>query len=502
MKIKLIAPARKPEWEKTFWDQATFVELTKKKAPGILLALPTLAALTPSDIEVAISDENVEPIDFDEKVDLVGISFLTSLAPRAYEIADAFRVRGVKVVLGGIHASMLPEEAILHADSVVIGEAEKTWPELVSDFRRGILKRLYRAERRPSLEDSPIPRWDLLKADDYCYFSIQVGRGCPYNCDFCSVHVFNGRKYRHKAIHQVVEELEFLKGLNPKKTIFFADDNLLAKPTYAETLMDAISPLDIRFWAQASINKLNDEKLLRKMFQAGCRVIFVGLESVSQRSLNSVNKGTVNNAAHFHEIINRIHSSGIGVFGSFVLGMDTDDLNIFKETAKFIEDAGIAFSAINVLTPLVGTRLFAEYEKSNRLLHRNWENYTVEKVCIRPNQMSVEELENGRQWLLYKISSYSSFYNRLRKVWRSGAFVRGRQNKHRLISKGRLLITLKLAGTNLKRTSFVLKTLWSPKITSITSVLLALNFHDYAYSFKAISTESSARDESLNIKTR
>ncbi len=259
--------------------------------------------------------------------------------------------------------------------------------------------------------------------------------------------------------------------------------------------MDAIAPLNIRFWAQASINKLNNERLLKKMFNAGCRVVFVGFESVSQESLDSVNKGIVNNATKFKEAINRIHSSGIGVFGSFVLGLETDNTDIFEKTARFIEDTAIAFSAVNVLTPLVGTRLFAKYENSNRLLNKDWENYTVEKVCIKPTLMSLKELENGREWLLHKTCSYSSFYRRLKKVWSMGAFVRQRQNKGELFSKGRILITLILISRNIKRTWFTLKSLWNSRVTSITCVLLALNFHDYAYSNKRISTKVASRKD-------
>lgn len=482
MKILLIAPARKPEWGESFWDLKAFAKLTGKKAGGALLALPTLAALTPVNIEVLIIDENIEDIDFSQKADLVGISFLTSLAPRAYEIADLFRSKGVKVVLGGIHASMLPEEAIQHADSVVIGEAEEVWPKLIADFETGSLAKFYRAECFPDLESSPIPRWDLLRIDCYCYFTIQVGRGCPNNCDFCSVHVFNGRRYRHKSIKRVKEELEFLKSLHPKKTVFFADDNLLAKPGYAKELMETIVPLDLRFWAQASLNNLDDEELLTKMYEAGCRVIFIGLESVSQDSLSTVHKSEINKVAKYEEIIDKIHSSGIGVFGSFVLGMETDDEQIFEKTADFIEAAGIPFAAINVLTPLVGTRLFDRYEKEGRILSKTWEDYTVERVCIRPNLISIDELARGRQQLLRELNSYKSLYARLRRSWKKGAFVRGNRSLLELFTKGRVLITMKnIANKSLKRTFFILRSLWNSDVTSITSVLLALNFHDYAY---------------------
>ncbi|MCM8781233.1 MAG: B12-binding domain-containing radical SAM protein, partial [Candidatus Omnitrophica bacterium] len=292
MKIKLIAPARKPEWGESFWDLKTLCKLTGRKAGGAPLALPTLAALTPSDVEVVLTDENVEPINFDEKVDLVGITGITCVIPRSYEIADEFKKRGVPVVMGGIHVSMLPEEAIRHCDSVVIGEAEEIWEQVVRDAQKGNLQKFYRAPRFPDLTNSPIPRWDLLKNDKYCYFTIQTGRGCPYDCDFCSVKVFNGRGYRHKTIDSVIEEIKTLQKIDYKKLIFFTDDNLLASPKYSEELMQRLIPLKIKtWWCQSSVNRLKDDRLLDLMYRAGCRVIFVGLESVSQKNLDVMNKG-------------------------------------------------------------------------------------------------------------------------------------------------------------------------------------------------------------------
>ncbi|GAH17833.1 unnamed protein product, partial [marine sediment metagenome] len=242
MKIKLIAPARKPEWRGSFWDLKTLCELAGCKATGAPLVLPTLAALTPSDVEVILTDENAEPVNFEEKVDLVGITGITSVIPRAYEIADEFRKRGVPVVMGGIHVSMLPEEAIEHCDSVVTGEAEEIWEQVVKDAQKGSLQKFYRTPRFPDLANSPTPRWDLLKNDAYSYFTLQTGRGCPYDCDFCTVKVFNGRRYRHKRVEQVVREISFLQSIDSKKLIFFADDNLLSVPGYAKELFKAIKP--------------------------------------------------------------------------------------------------------------------------------------------------------------------------------------------------------------------------------------------------------------------
>lgn len=483
MKIKLITPARKKDWGGSFWELKHFARLSGLKAAGAPLSLPSLAALTPDEIEVSITDENIEPIDFEAKVDLVGISFLTSLAPRAYEIADIYRAGGTTVILGGIHASMLPDEAILHADSVVIGEAEEVWPKVIADFRADKLQRFYRAECYPDLESSPIPRWDLLKTNAYAYFMIQVGRGCPYDCDFCAVHVYNGHKYRHKSKARVVSELEALKDIDPKKPIFFADDNLLAKPDYMKELLAAIEPLNIRFWAQASINRLADQEMPEALYRAGCRMVFVGLESVTQKSLDGINKGRINDVTKYKEVINRIHSAGISVVGSFVLGLDSDDAEVFKETADFILDSNIAFPMVNILTPLPGTRLHSRLKDEQRILSREWQNYDCEHACIAPQKMSVAELLKGRNRLLRELNSYPALYGRLNKLWNKGTLVRNREKAMPLVTRGRIWFTLKsLANPDVRRTWFVLKSAWHPKVSSISSVALALGFHDYVYS--------------------
>ncbi|MBE0447622.1 MAG: B12-binding domain-containing radical SAM protein [Actinobacteria bacterium] len=478
MKIKLISPARKSDWGSSFWDVETLVKVTGLKAAGAPLALLTLAALTPVDTDVVITDENLEPIDFEEEVDLVGISFFTSYAPRAYEIADIYRSKGVRVVLGGIHASMLPDEAIVHADSVVIGEAEETWPRLINDFKKGTLQKFYRAERFPSLKNSPIPRWDLLEANAYSYFTVQTGRGCPHGCDFCAVHAFNGRKYRYKSIDRVVKEIELLKSINPRKNILLADDNLLAKPSHAKELLKVLELLDITFTAQVSIDRLEDDEMLDMLCKAGCLTVFVGFESISQESLDTVNKSRVNNVTRYKKVVEKAHSVGIEVLGSFVLGFDADDNQIFEETANFIQDSGVAFAMINILTPLPGTRLYNQFVKERRILSDQWQNYDAEHVCMVPKNMSGEELLNGRTWLLKEISSYPALYKRLRNLSDKGVYSRAMPS-----TKERILIILKcLISADVKRFWFILKSFWRPKSVSIASALFAISVHDYAIS--------------------
>jgi len=486
MRVTLISPKN---LYRHFWDLKISAKLTGKKYGGNPpLALPTIAALTPPDVDVKIIDENVEPINFDEKVDIVGITFMTPLAPRAYQIADEFKKRGATVVLGGIHVSMLPEEAIQHADAIVIGEAENIWEELIVDFQKAKLQKIYKCEQRPDLKDSPIPRWDLLKKDAYNIYPVQTSRGCPFDCDFCAVKAFMGGKYRHKPIENVIKEVQTLQDItNNTKSIFFCDDNINADTQYAKALFHALIPLGIRYWwGQASIKVAKDEELLSLMYKSGCRQLFIGLESISPQTIKLFGKDKVNKVEEYKEAIEIIHSHGIAVFGSFILGSDYDDEGIFEETVKFIEDSNIAFSMINILTPFPGTRLYQRLEDEGRILHKDWEKYNSNQVCIKPKLMSSETLQNGHNWVLRRIYSFDSLYERLRNLWKKRVLVRDRSAK--LFTKGRIFVTLRalLVARSLKEIWFLLKSLWNSRKTSITSVLLALNFHDYAFSLPKV----------------
>lgn len=480
MKIKLIAPARKPEWGESFWDLKTLCKLTGRKAGGAPLALPTLAALTPSDVEVVLTDENVEPINFEEKVDLVGITGMTCVIPRSYEIADEYRKRGIPVVMGGIHVSMLPDEAIQHCDSVVIGEAEGIWEQVVKDAQKKKLQKFYNAPKFPDLSNSPIPRWDLLKNDKYCYFTVQTGRGCPYDCDFCSVKEFNGRKYRHKKVIQVKREIEKLLYIDKKKLIFFADDNFLAMSDYAKELIGVLIPLNVRSWmCQASVNKINDDSILELMHKGGCRVIFVGFESVSERSLETMNKDNINKVGQYKQAVDKVHSYKIAVFGSFIFGSDADDENSFKETADFIDRTNIAFSMLNIMTMLPGTRLYERMKSENRLLDFPWWKSNGDWACYMPKSISRDKLQLSHFSVINQIYSYKNLYKRLNNLWLRGIFVN--TNKKNIISVARIWFSLlAVINCNFNRLKFIIMGLWHPAKTSLMWVLTGVNFHDFA----------------------
>jgi radical SAM superfamily enzyme YgiQ (UPF0313 family) len=453
------------------------------KVGTIPLSIPTIAAITPKNIEVEIVDENVEQIDFDDRVDLVGISFMTSLAPRAYQIADEYRKRGITVVLGGIHASMLPEEAIQHADSIVIGEAEENWAQLINDFISNKIKRYYRSSTWSNLIDSLTPRWDLLKHGSYNSFLIQTTRGCPFDCDFCSARPFMGGQLRHKNIDKVVREIKSLKELIGNKALTFADDNTAVDRNYAKELFKAIKPLNIRWMCQTSIEIAKDDELLELAVESGALYFLIGLESVSQKSLDSVNKAKVNKAEDYLAAIEKIYSHGIGIFGSFIFGLDGDDETVFEKTVQFVQDSNMSLVLFHILTPFPGTRLFTRMEKEGRILHKKWEKYDGQHVCCKPKLMSPKTLQEGYYWALQKVYSYDASFKRLENLWNKNVW-----RKENVPTRLKAYLTMRLLKDlwhpDKEMPRYILKSiknLWKPNI-NLGSILYNLNFHDFAYS--------------------
>ncbi|MCK4423078.1 MAG: B12-binding domain-containing radical SAM protein [Candidatus Omnitrophica bacterium] len=418
MKITLLSP-RKPviDGHRENWD-AEFISfmLGKKIYNCAYLALPTIAALTPPDVEIKIVDENIEDIDFDMDTDLVGITTPTFLAPRAYEIAEEFRKRDVTVVLGGIHPSMLPDEAITHADVLVTGEAEGVWGELINDYKKGRLKQFYQCLEKPDLSELPIPRWDLLKNDLYNIHSLQTTRGCPYDCEFCSVKAFLGNKYRCKPIDKIIEEVKTLIGLS-RKRIFFTDDNFIGNKKRAKELLKVLGSFKISYYIQASLDLAKDEELLKLLAQTGCNGIFIGFESVSETAIKQMNKAFSNKVPDYLESVRKIQSYGMGIQSSFIFGYDSDDISIFKKTVDFIQSAGLEMATFHILTPFPGTKLYERLNNEGRILHRDWGKYDGSYVCYKPTLMSAEALQNGMIWAKQKVYSYENIFERLKGIW-------------------------------------------------------------------------------------
>lgn len=402
VKVLLISPGKDEYYKKR-------LKLALKMPP---LTLSTIAALTKPDIEVAILDEHVEPINYDDVPDLVGITVMTSVAPRAYKIADKFRKSGAKVVLGGPHPSALPKEAIRHCDAVVIGEAEGAWEKLLEDFKNGDLKQFYSNEKLPSLVNLPEPRRDLYKKEAYYFVnSLQVSRGCPFNCSFCSVSNFFGRTYRHRPIADVIREIEHLEG----KFVAFIDDNIVGNPKYSKELFNALIPLKIRWVGQSSFNIIRDPDLLKAAKKSGCAGLFIGLETISEESMQEIGK-VQNDIKEFKVGIKRLHDHGIIVLGAFIFGFDSDDKDVFKRTLDFALESKLDLAQFSILTPLPGTRLYEKLSSEDRIINADWSKYDMGNAVFMPAQMTPEELQKGMGWAWREFYSYGSILKRLFSV--------------------------------------------------------------------------------------
>jgi radical SAM superfamily enzyme YgiQ (UPF0313 family) len=377
--------------------QSTNLINWKKIFSGLSPGLLVLAALTPSNYEIKFIDENYDQIDFSEPCDAVAISAMTQQAIRAYQIADNFKIRGIKVIIGGIHASVLPIEAKQHADSIVIGEAEYIWPQLLDDLKIGKLQPYYKLNKQVNLKDSPIPRYDLLNSENYHTFWVQTTRGCPHDCEFCAATNIFGSKYRFKSISQVINEIQFIINRFGKMHFAFSDDNLFVNNKYSKELLEAIIPLKIRYHAQSDISIAEKDELLDLLTKSGCTFLLIGLESASADSLKGLDKHNwkYRQFEKYTKNIAKIQSRGIGVQGALMIGHDLDDTSIFQKTIDFIISNKLYESQITISTPLPGTRLRAKLIKENRLLQTPWENYTFVDVNFIPKNMTKEQLENG-----------------------------------------------------------------------------------------------------------
>jgi radical SAM superfamily enzyme YgiQ (UPF0313 family) len=373
------------------------------------LTLTTLAALTPPDIEVKITDENVEPIDFEEDVDLVGVTGMIMHAPRAYQIAQRFRQRGIPVVMGGPHASSLPLEAKEHVDAVVIGEAENVWEGLIEDYKNGCLRPFYKAGAFCSMERLPFPRLDLLHKDAYMTINcVQTTRGCPHQCDFCHVTHFFGKTYRCRPVDEVIEEVKRLEG----DFLVFIDDNIAGNRRYAKELFTRLKPLKKKWASQASMTLTRDPELLKLAAESGCVSLFIGVESLSPENLKDVNK-TFNHVHQFEEAMKAVHDHDIMVVAGLIFGLDYDDEGVFERTLRFCERNRIELPSFFVLTPLPGTPLFQRMESEGRLLHKDWAQYNGATVVFKPRLMTEETLQCGFNWACKEAYSWDSIFKRV-----------------------------------------------------------------------------------------
>lgn len=386
----------------------SFKDLAATRYPP--LGLLYIASLTREGWDVELIDENFEDFKF-RPADLVGIGSFTPSINKAYEIASIYKHRRIPVVLGGIHVSMAQNEALKYADSVVIGEAESVWEVVLEDFKKGALKNTYYGEKK-GLANLPLPRRDLLNRA-YKIASIQTSRGCPMNCEFCSVTSFNGGAYRQRPVDAVLDELEEIN----QNLLFFVDDNLLGygggSKERAIRLFEGMIKRKIKkhWWAQSSFNIAEDEDVLKYAAKSGCKAIFIGIESLDKETLKTMNKG-VNlkvGVENYKGLLKRFHKHGIAAWGGILLGNDTDNNDIFQKTADFVIKSGIDITQVTFSTPLPGTRLYERLSREGRIIFKNypedWKHYFFQKLVYEPKSMSIEDSYRGMKYVKNEIYS-------------------------------------------------------------------------------------------------
>ncbi|HPJ38796.1 MAG TPA: radical SAM protein [Spirochaetota bacterium] len=396
MKILLISPCIDPDYK------------TPKSVMMPQLSLHILSSMTPPPHHVTILEEEYRDIDFSGGYDLVGISCFTSNSRRAYAIADRFRETGVPVVLGGIHPTLLPEEAARHADAVVTGEAEEVWEDIIHDAESGNLQPFYSRNNIPLDRYIPVTSLQTIEKGPFSLLPVQTTRGCPYDCEFCSVSKIYGRTIRHAPVENVVRYIEESGG----SSFIFLDDNIIGDRRYARELFQALQPLKIRWVGQAPVSLADDPELMKLAVQSGCVSILFGLESVSPRTLKRFRK-SYTDLGKISEAIKKIHGSGIHFHASMVFGFDEDDRAIFPETLEFLIRNRVACASFNILTPYPGTRLFKELKAQDRLLTYDWKYYDTETVVFKPKLMTPGELHEGKLWIKKEFFSLPSIIQRL-----------------------------------------------------------------------------------------
>lgn len=405
--------------KKHFAQQVEFSNLMGKKTMLTPLALPTLAALTPSCYNIKIIDEELQDIPENELPDIAGITTLAHTIKRVYEIADWYRSKGVTVVLGGSYSSYMPEEGLEHADSIVIGEAEDIWEQCLQDFEEGKLKKTYEAKKFTPFKKSPYPRWDLVDIDNVLSLGVQVSRGCPYNCEFCLVTKLQGHKMRYRDMDDVIDEIKSL----PKKNIFFVDDNLTVNKKYMREFMQRIKPLNISWTCQASIEIGNDEELLRDMAEAGCLYILIGFESVNEKSLEETHKKQ-NHIENYAASIDRIHAAGIQIIGAFIVGFDNDTLVEFDNIYHFSNKVNLPLTMINILGVAPGTDIYERLKKEKRLYGKS----TEDAIGMFPpmQYMNMSQIDMFDKYLetVEKLYSFKTVGVKAQNLFNSGAFIR------------------------------------------------------------------------------
>lgn len=408
-----------------------FVERSKVIASLPSLGLLTLAGMTPPDIEV----EYIEVADLDPAAplrggfDAVAISSFTAMIKDAYALADRYRAAGVMVILGGLHVTLMPDEAAHHADGIVIGEAEPIWSEVIQDLRAGHLKPRYQACAGAfDLSLAPMPRFELLDPSRYNRLTIQTQRGCPFNCEFCAASIRLRPGYRTKPVPKILAEIEEIRRIWPESFLEFADDNTFADKRHGRALVEALRPLGLKWFTESDVSVARDPELLRAMKESGCAQILVGFESPQALALDGLEHSSNwkrKRLDEYRRAVDAVQGAGITLNGCFVLGLDGTDAGSFDAVYDFVKETGLYEVQITVMTPFPGTPLYRRLLAEGRIIEPGaWERCTLFDVNFVPERMTVEELERGFRDLMVRIYDRSFVSNRRRDFFRELRAVR------------------------------------------------------------------------------
>ncbi len=408
MKIQLIAPTILDEKKRP-------IKYKKALLPPLALAL--LDGLTPSHHDVKIVNDLVEEPDYSSSYDMVGITGLTSQVLRSYQIADRFRSMGVPVILGGIHSTVMPHEAKEHADSVFIGEMGKSWTQILEDVQNHRLQEFYKEESLPDLCDSILPRWDHMNMKIYFKppgqkmpnIPVYTTRGCVFDCKFCSVSKYFGKTYRTKPVPMVMEEINHSGGTH----FFFLDDNIGVQPHYTEELFKTLIPRKIKWYSQVSTTILKSPGLIELAGKSGCFALLVGLESLDPHLLHSMKK-SFNQPDEYAELVARIRKAGIIPVPSIIIGTESDPLEQMNYSIDFLLKNKIGAVVFTILTPFPGTEVYEEFEKSNRILTKDWTQYDLTHLVFQPGHCSIDEFHKI-YWEGHR--RYFSFKNMMKRLY-------------------------------------------------------------------------------------
>jgi len=400
MKVTLIQPAMGRESDR-------FVESWKMEP----LSMAVLAGLIPEGHEVGFFDDRVEAVDYDEPTDLVAISAETYTARRAYQIAARYRDKGVPVVMGGYHATLVPDEVGRYADAVMIGEAESAWAGILDDAAKGRLQPVYRAGERSDVY-SVKPDRAIFEGKKYMPLTlVETGRGCHFDCEFCSVTSYFDKQFRHRPATEVAAEIES----TGRKRVFLVDDNLTTDFDRAKDLFREIAPLGISWISQATINMANDEVLLKQAVDSGCIAVLIGFESLDEATLKAMNKSFNKGASRYVEALEKLRDHGIKIYATFVFGYDTDTPDLFERTLDFAMEQKFFITAFNHMQPFPGTPLYQRMEEEGRLLYDKWwlePDYRFGRIVFRPKNMSPDDLYDRLMETRRKYFGYSSILAR------------------------------------------------------------------------------------------